>query len=165
MFGSTPIYDILTSCMRSSYTPSCKTEISRMGENRSKPCLVCKNIQSRQHTIKTLIRFNLRTLGINGTFFTIWTKFLIHQSQFWYMYLPDKNVKNLNPKNEEMSQPMWKMYLSHRQLTRVQVSLCMQAVSPEPLLFALTIWGTRGSFRQRARHLALLDGCSCAFKG
>ena len=41
MFGSAPIYDVLTSCTRSSYTPWYKTEISRTGENRGKPCLVC----------------------------------------------------------------------------------------------------------------------------
>ena len=42
MFGSAPIYDILTSCTRSSYSPSCKTEIFRTGENRGKSCRVCK---------------------------------------------------------------------------------------------------------------------------
>ena len=41
MFGSPPIYDILMSCTRSSYTPWYKTEISRTGENRRKPCQVC----------------------------------------------------------------------------------------------------------------------------
>ena len=43
MFGSVPIYDVLMSCTRSSYTPWCKMEISRMVENRGKPCRVCKN--------------------------------------------------------------------------------------------------------------------------
>ena len=43
MFGSTPIYHILTSCTRSSYTPWYKTEISRMGENHRKTCRSCKN--------------------------------------------------------------------------------------------------------------------------
>ena len=38
MFGSAPTYDILTSRMRSSYTPWYKMEISRMGENRRKSC-------------------------------------------------------------------------------------------------------------------------------
>ena len=47
MFGSAPIYNILKSCMRSSYTPWYKTEISRTGENRGKPCQVCKNQTDR----------------------------------------------------------------------------------------------------------------------
>ena len=43
LFGSAPFYVILTSCMRSFYTPSCKTEISRTDENGGKPRRVCKN--------------------------------------------------------------------------------------------------------------------------
>ena len=50
MFGSALINDILTSCMRSSYIPWYKTEISRMGENHGKPCRVCKKSQSRLST-------------------------------------------------------------------------------------------------------------------
>ena len=46
MFGSAPIYDLLTSCRRSSYTPLYKTEISRTGKNRGNPCRVCKKIIS-----------------------------------------------------------------------------------------------------------------------
>ena len=42
MFGSAPIYEVLTSCARSSYNPSCKMEISRTSENRGKPFWVCK---------------------------------------------------------------------------------------------------------------------------
>ena len=34
-----------TSCTRSSYTPSCKTEISRTSENHGKSFRVCKNIR------------------------------------------------------------------------------------------------------------------------
>ena len=43
MFGSAPLYDVLTSCTRSSYTPWYKTEMSRTDKNRGKPCRVCKN--------------------------------------------------------------------------------------------------------------------------
>ena len=45
MFGSAPIYDVLTSCMRSSYIHLCKTEISRTGENCRKPCRVYARIK------------------------------------------------------------------------------------------------------------------------
>ena len=44
MFDTAPIYDDLTSCTSSSYTPSNKTEVSRTGENRGKTCRVCKKI-------------------------------------------------------------------------------------------------------------------------
>ena len=42
MFGSAPIYGVLTSCTRSSIIPWYKTKISRTRENHRKPCLVCK---------------------------------------------------------------------------------------------------------------------------
>ena len=41
--------DVLTSCKRSSYTPSYETEISRTGENQGKPCLVCKKYSARPY--------------------------------------------------------------------------------------------------------------------
>ena len=44
MFSSVPIYDVLTACTKSSYMPSCKTEISRTGGNRGKPFRVCKKM-------------------------------------------------------------------------------------------------------------------------
>ena len=42
MFGSAPIYDVLPSSTRSSYTSTCKTEIFRTGEHRGKPCRICE---------------------------------------------------------------------------------------------------------------------------
>ena len=42
MCGSAPVYDILTSCTRSSYIPWYKMEITRTGENRGKPCRVAR---------------------------------------------------------------------------------------------------------------------------
>ena len=40
--STTPIYDVLMSCRRSSYTPWYKTEMSRTDENYGKPCWVWK---------------------------------------------------------------------------------------------------------------------------
>ena len=37
MFGSAPIYDVLTSCTMSSYIPSYKMEIYRTDENGENP--------------------------------------------------------------------------------------------------------------------------------
>ena len=48
------IYDVLTSCMRSSYTPWYKTEISRTGKNCGKPCQVCKKLSSSRRVITSL---------------------------------------------------------------------------------------------------------------
>ena len=62
----------------------------------------------------------------------------------------------------EGSRHMKKGYLSHRQTAKAQASLHIRAVSPEPLLFAHTIKGVRGSFRQTA---IALSGWTCAFEG
>ena len=45
---------------------------------------------------------------------------------------------------------------------KVQASLRIRAVSPEPSLLAHTSSESRGTFRQKARSLALLNGWACA---
>ena len=55
-------------------------------------------------------------------------------------------------------------YLSHRWPAKAQASLRVRAVSPEPLLFALMMYGSRRRVRPNIRHLAPLDGCACAFE-
>ena len=47
---------------------------------------------------------------------------------------------------------------------KVQASLRIRAVSPEPLLLAHTSSASRGTFRQKARSLAPLNGWACAVK-
>ena len=47
---------------------------------------------------------------------------------------------------------------------KVQVSLCMRAFSPEPPLLAHTSSESRGTFRQKARSLASLNGWACVVK-
>ena len=47
---------------------------------------------------------------------------------------------------------------------KVQASLCIRAVSPEPSLLAHTSSESRGTFRQKARSLASLNGWACAVK-
>ena len=53
-------------------------------------------------------------------------------------------------------------YLSHMRAAKVQASLRIRAVSPEPSLLAHTSSESRGTFRQRARSLAHLNGWACA---
>ena len=55
-------------------------------------------------------------------------------------------------------------YLSPMRATKVQASLRIRAVSPEPSLLAHTSSESRGTFRQKARSLAPLNGWACAFK-
>ena len=47
---------------------------------------------------------------------------------------------------------------------KVQASLRIRAVSPEPSLLAHTSSESRGTFRQKARSLAPLTGWTCAVK-
>ena len=55
-------------------------------------------------------------------------------------------------------------YLSPMRAAKVQASLRIRAVSPEPLLLAHTSSESRGTFRQKARSLALLNCWACAVK-
>ena len=55
-------------------------------------------------------------------------------------------------------------YLSSVRAAKVQASLRSRAVSPEPPLLAHTSSESRGTFRQKARSLAPLNGWACAVK-
>ena len=55
-------------------------------------------------------------------------------------------------------------YLSPMRAAKVQASLHIRAVSPEPPLLAHTSSESRGTFRQKARSLAPPNGWACAVK-
>ena len=55
-------------------------------------------------------------------------------------------------------------YLSLMRATKVQASLRIRAVSPEPSLLAHTSSESRGTFWQKTRSLAPLNGWTCAVK-
>ena len=55
-------------------------------------------------------------------------------------------------------------YLSPMRAAKVQASLRIRAVSPEPPLFAHTSSESRGTVRQKTRSLAPLNGWACAVK-
>ena len=55
-------------------------------------------------------------------------------------------------------------YLSPMRTAKVQASLRIRAVSPEPLLLAHTSSESRETVRQKARSLAPLNGWACAIK-
>ena len=57
-----------------------------------------------------------------------------------------------------------KLVLNPMRAAKVQASLCIRAVSPEPSLLAHTSSESRGTFRQKARSLAPLNGWACAVK-
>ena len=55
-------------------------------------------------------------------------------------------------------------YLSPVRAAKVQASLRIRAVSPEPPLLVYTSSEPRGTFKQKARSLAPLNGWACAVK-
>ena len=55
-------------------------------------------------------------------------------------------------------------YLLPMRAAKVQASMRIRAVSPEPLLLAHTSSESRGTFRQKAKSLAPLNGWACAVK-
>ena len=55
-------------------------------------------------------------------------------------------------------------FLSPMRAAKVQASLRIRAVSPEPPLLAHTSSESKGTFRQKARSLVPLNGWACAIK-
>ena len=55
-------------------------------------------------------------------------------------------------------------YLSPMRAVKVQASLHIRAVSPEPPLLTQANSESRGTFKQKARSLAPLNGWACAVK-
>ena len=66
--------------------------------------------------------------------------------------------------NYQMGRAKRIWYLSPMRAAKVQASLRIRAVSPEPPLLAHTSSESRGTFRQKARSLAPLNGWACAVK-
>ena len=71
----------------------------------------------------------------------------ISQCEIWHVYM--ERVKR-----------NW--YLSPMRAAKVQASLRIRAVSPEPSLLAHTSCESNGTVRQKARSLAPLNGWACA---
>ena len=92
------------------------------------------------------------------------------------IFIVNKEIKNVNPVALVLLQTFWKKrsyymdrvkriwYLSPMRAAKVQASLRIRAVSPEPPLLAHTSSESRGTFRQKVRSLAPLNGWACAVK-
>ena len=77
-------------------------------------------------------------------------------------FFPRLFCANLMCLNMDRVKRIW--YLSPMRAAKVQASLHIRAVSPEPPLLAHTSGESRGTFRQKARSLASLNGWACAVK-
>ena len=67
-------------------------------------------------------------------------------------------------KGDQMGRIKRIWYLSPMWAAKIQASLHIRAVSPEPPLLTHTSSESRGTFRQKARSLAPLNGWACAVK-
>ena len=76
------------------------------------------------------------------------------------MQVPVRKVTELH--KMDRVKRIW--YLSPMRAAKVQASLRIRAVSPESSLLAHTSSESRGTFRQKARSLASLNGWACAVK-
>ena len=81
--------------------------------------------------------------------------------QFIFHIRPTSDYQ-LPTENHNMDRVKRIWYLSPMRAAKVQASLRIHAVSPEPSLLAHTSSESRGIFRQKTRSLAPLNGWACA---
>ena len=72
------------------------------------------------------------------------------------------SIGNKRKKKKQMDRVKRIWYLSHMRAAKIQASLRIRAVSPEPPLLAHTSSESRGTFRQKTRSLVPLNGWTCA---
>ena len=105
------------------------------------------------------------------------TKIVIHLKGECYDYCKEEIIKgefqiNYNGKfvicivttDDKLDRVKRIWYLLPMRAAKVQASLRIRAVSPEPSLLTHTSSESRGTFRQKARSLAPLNGWACAVK-
>ena len=80
----------------------------------------------------------------------------------WHQHINSIKEKAWLRSNMDRVKRIW--YLSPMRAAKVQASLRIRAVSPEPSLLAHTSSESRGTFREKARSLAPLNGWACAVK-
>ena len=93
-----------------------------------------------------------------------WRKYR-HQTLFQFSASPSPTpgtTGNETFTHLDLVKRIW--YLSHMRAAKVQASLRIRAVAPESPLLANTSNESRGTFRQKARSLAPLNGWACAVK-
>ena len=85
----------------------------------------------------------------------------ISVNKIWYGI---KITLAINSAKRYLGRVKWIWYLSPMRAAKVQASMRIRAVSPEPPLLAHTSSESRGTFRQKAKSLAPMNGWACAVK-
>ena len=102
-------------------------------------------------------------LGIYSMDFRITTA-VISAVHVFYIFSDNATQMHNTKQISELGRAKRIWYLSHMRAAKVQASLRIRAVSPEPPLLAHTSSESRGTFRQKARSLAPLNGWACVVK-
>ena len=87
---------------------------------------------------------------------------LITSPIYLLLYFQDIDMEFSGKREQYMDRVKRIWYLSPMRAAKVQASLRIRAVSPEPSLLAHTSSESRGTFRQKARSLTSLNGWACA---
>ena len=109
--------------------------------------------------MKLKYKCSLFNENINFKFGAKETRRIMHQTS---TYAHKSLSLKINESELQMGRAKRICYLSPMRAAKVQASLRIRAVSPEPSLLAHTNSESRGTFRQKARSLAPLNGWACA---
>ena len=88
------------------------------------------------------------------------TDIQVKKKQQHFLYYQTEIISCQPTNNLDRVKRIW--YLSPMRAAKVQASLRIRAVSPEPSLLAHTSTESRGTFRQKAKSLTPLNGWACA---
>ena len=124
---------------------------------------------------RTKMWLELNWIGrVPGLFFFIGLKYLSMDQNQNHLLVTRSNdnhpleycwinlLDNLTPQHSYVGRAKRICYLSPMRAAKVQANLRIRAVSPEPSLLAHRKSESRGTFRQKARSLAPLNGWACA---
>ena len=108
--------------------------------------------------MQRVVTFKLQSVQIVKT-----TSLLgVYQDGYKHFKLTESRPRFLVPVGLHLDRVKRIWYLSPMRAAKVQASLRIRAVSPEPPLLAHTSTESRGTFRQKTRSLAPLNGWACA---
>ena len=127
--------------------------------------IFCCSLSSERISYLSLLHHMFSKSCLSNTFGTTYTVFSMSLSS-----CVDSTGQGVFCTNQDMFtqqyldrvKRIW--YLSPMRAAKVQASLRIRAVSPEPSLLAHTSSESRGTFRQKARSLAPLNVWACAVK-
>ena len=107
---------------------------------------------------------NTICLEVKWTFWTQQTLWFCNSFSFHFFLNTSMPLEFVNSSLHYLDRVKRIWYLSPMRAAKVQASLRIRAVSPEPPLLAHTSNEPRGTFSQKARSLAPLNGWACAVK-